>query len=191
MPSEIGNQSVRGSGGAAPGARIESEAPNQLIVVTFEDASQAQGLYEALVDLDKKKVVHLEDAVFVSKNADGELAVDEIKHNEKRSGAVKGAVLGTLVGVMLGGPLLGLAGGAVVGRMIGKRMDLGIDNGTVQSISQDLENGHTALFILGSARHAPSVLEAFSKYHGKIVQTTVDTAVQERLQNALDSENAK
>ncbi len=190
MPSELGNQSVRGSGGAAPVPGVPIEAAGQLIVVTFADAAQAEGLYEELSSLDKKDVVKLEDAVFVAKGEDGKFKVDEKVHHEKRTGMGKGAVLGLLIGWMLGGPVLGLAGGAVVGRMVGKRMDLGIDEGTIKSIAADLQQGQTALFILGSARHRPTVIEAFKQFDGKIVQSTLDEDVQKQLQAALDSASA-
>lgn len=191
MPSELSNYSVRSSGGAAPSSYVgEGDGSGQLVVVTFEDASQAENLYADLEDLAKKKVLFLEDAVFVTKDADGKYKVDEKVHHEKRSGMVKGAALGTFVGWMLGGPILGLAGGAIVGRLVGKRMDLGVDKGTIQDVADDLEQGHTALFILGAARHAPTVIDVFKKYNGKIVQTTVDDAAKARLQDALDEENS-
>ncbi|HRQ40298.1 MAG TPA: DUF1269 domain-containing protein [Chloroflexota bacterium] len=189
MPSELSNQTGRAGSATGVGAQMQEGAISRLIVVTFADSAQAEGLYEALVALDKQKVVNLEDAVFVSRNAEGKLAVDERVHNEKRSGTVKGAVLGTLIGFMLGGPVLGLAGGAVVGRLIGKRMDLGIDEGTIQSVSAAVDEGQTALFIMGSARHAPSVVEAFRKFHGTIIETTVEPDARARLQRALDEEN--
>lgn len=188
MPSEIGNQSVRASGGATTGGHMEEGAPSRLVVMTFEDESQAEGLYKALKELHEKKIVNLEDAVFVHKGDDGKYKVDEKKHHEKRSGTAKGAVFGTLIGWMLGGPVLGLAGGAIVGRMIGKRMDLGIDQGTIDNISEDLENGHTALFIMASARQAAPVVDAFKQFHGKIIEATVEEDVQAKLQAALDSE---
>ncbi|MCB8983982.1 MAG: DUF1269 domain-containing protein [Ardenticatenaceae bacterium] len=187
MPSDLSNQAVRGSGGSSPGASINQEKASQLIVVTFADPSQAQGMYEALVELDKKKLVDLKDAVFVTKDADGQYVVDEKFHNEKSTAMGKGAVFGALVGLAVGGPILGLAGGAVVGRFIGKRMDLGIDSGTIQSIANDLEQGHTALFILGYAKQAGVVRDVFGKFQGHIIETTLDTDVRDRLQRALDS----
>jgi len=190
MPSELSNYSVQSSGGAAPSSWVgEVEGSGQLVVVTFEDASQAESLYAELKELNKQKVIYLEDAVFVSKNEDGKLKVDETVHHEKRTGMVKGAALGTFIGWMLGGPILGLAGGAVVGRLIGKRVDLGVDKGTIQDVADDLEQGHTALFIVGTARHAPTVIDVFKKYNGKIVQTTIDDKTKARLQNALDEDN--
>ncbi len=50
-------------------------------------------------------------------------------------------------------------------------MDLGVDKETIQSVADDLEQGHTALFIIGEARHAPTVIDVFKKFDGKIVQT--------------------
>jgi len=189
MPSEISNQPLGTASGASAGISVSEEQASQLIVVTFADASQAEEMYDALVALDKKDLVSLKDAVFVSKNAEGEYEIDEKVHKEKKTGTGKGAVLGVLVGLALGGPILGLAGGAVVGRLIGKRMDLGIDAGTIHAIANDLEQGHTALFILGYSKYSGVVLDTFRKFQGHIVETTLDTDVRNRLQRALDSES--
>jgi uncharacterized membrane protein len=186
MPSELADQGIRRAGGDA--IPQSEEQASQLVVVTFTDPAQAQGMYEALVELDKKKVIELKDAVFVRKNAHGAFEIDEKVHREARTGMGKGAVLGVLVGFMLGGPVLGMAGGAVVGRFIGKRLDLGIDSGTIQTIANDLEQGETALFMFGYARHQASVRDAFRQFSGKIVETSLDPDVRDRLQRALDSE---
>jgi uncharacterized membrane protein len=187
MPSEIGNQSVRSAGGEGSSTFISEEAVSQLIVVSFDDDAQAEGLYADLVALDKKKVVRLDDAVFVKKDEAGKFTIDEKFHHEKRSGTFKGAGVGVIVGLIIGGPVLGLAGGAIVGRMIGKHTDLGIDDGTIKSVAEELHNGRTALFILGAAKHQPTVVDTFAKYNGKIIQTSIDTDAQAKLQKALDT----
>jgi uncharacterized membrane protein len=188
MPSELTNQTARSSGVSAPEMPMGDKAVSQIIVVTFADESQAEGLYEALKELNKKKVIKLEDAVFVTKNEEGKPSVHEKMHHEKRSGTAKGAILGAMVGIMLGGPVLGLAGGAIAGRIIGKHMDLGIDKGTIQSVTNDLEQGHTALFIMGYTNNTKAVVNAFSQFNGKIVSSTVDPDAQERLEKALQED---
>lgn len=187
----MADESYQSLGDETAGFHYKKQEEKQLVVVTFEDADQAQGLYEALVEMDKKKTVNLSDAVFVSKNEAGEFEVDQKMHHEKKTGTVRGAFAGTLVGLVLGGPILGLAGGALVGRLIAKKMDLGVDEGTIQSIANDLENGHTALFIYGTAQHAGTVIDTFKRFHGKIISTTIDPEKAERLQKALDQENSE
>lgn len=183
------NPNDQNLGDETVGFHFGKSEESQLIVVTFEDATQAQGLYEELASLDKKKIIKLSDAVFVSKNDDGEYEVDEKKHHEKKTGTFRGGFSGLLVGLVLGGPIIGLAGGALIGRLIGKKMDLGVDQGTIDSIAADLDSGHTALFIYGTAQHAATVIDAFKKFQGKIISTTVDEEMQERLQKALDQES--
>ena len=171
------------------GFHYEQGKASQLIVVTFEDAAQAESLYEELVKLNKQKVISLKDAVFVTKNDAGELSVDEKVHHEKRSGTLGGAFAGSLIGLALGGPILGLAGGAIIGRLAAKKVDLGVDKGTIQSVSDSLDAGHTALFIYGNAQHTSTIIEAFKHVNGQIISTTLDTDAQEQLQKALDAEN--
>ncbi len=175
--------------------RANNEAPehsenhDQLVVVLFDDTTQAEEMNKALEGLVESKVLHLSDVVIVSRNAEGELEVNQTVHNEKRSGTTKGAVFGTIIGVIVGGPVLGLAGGAAIGRWIGKHTDLGIDNATIESISNALNNGQSALFAMGSAKMPGPVKEVFSKFDGTIVQTTLDTEATEQLQKALDSDS--
>ena len=171
------------------GFHYEKGVDSQLIVVTFEDANQAESLYEELVKLNKEKTINLRDAVFVTKNDAGELTIDEKVHHEKRSGTLGGAFAGGLIGLVLGGPILGLAGGAIIGRLAARKVDLGVDKGTIQSISDSLDAGHTALFIYGNAQHASTIIKAFKHVKGQIISTTLDTDAQEQLQKALDAEN--
>lgn len=187
MPSEIGNQSVRSAGGEGGNTFVTAEAVSQLIVVSFADEAQAEGLYTDLVALNKKGVIRLEDAIFVNKHDDGSYKIDEKFHHEKRTGMLKGAGVGVVVGLIVGGPILGLVGGAVAGRIIGNHTDLGIDEGTVKSVAEELDSGRTALFILGAAKYVPTVVETFEKYNGKIIQTTIDSEAQAKLQKALDT----
>lgn len=187
MPSEIGNQSVRSAGGEASNVFITEEAVSQLIVVSFADSAQAEGLYSDLLALNEKGVIRLEDAVFVKKDAKGKYKVDEKFHHEKRTGMLKGAGVGVVVGLIVGGPVLGLVGGAIAGRFIGKHTDLGIDDGTVKSVAEELDSGRTALFVLGATKHVPTVIETFEKYEGKVIQTTVDSDAQAKLQKALEA----
>jgi uncharacterized membrane protein len=179
--SNLGDETV--------GFHFEQSPPSQLIVVTFDDEDQAQGLHDELIKLDKQKIIQLKDTVFVIKNEDGELEKHETAHHEKRTGTISGGVIGGVIGIVLGGPIIGLAGGSVIGRWIGKKMDLGVDEGTIQSISDDLNEGQIALFILGSAEHAATIIETFRHYHGTIVSTTLDTEMHDRLQKALDADN--
>jgi uncharacterized membrane protein len=68
-------------------------------------------------------------------------------------------------------------------------VDLGVDKGTVQSISDSLDAGHTALFIYGNTQHKSTIIEAFKHVNGQIISTTLDTDAQEQLQKALDAES--
>jgi uncharacterized membrane protein len=187
------SQSVRASaaGSLSGGELASKETPSYLVVVTFADAAQAQGLYEALVELDKQKLADLQDAIFVSGDEHGDFKINELVYNEKRKGTRRGAILGALAGLVVGGPILGLAGGSIIGRLIGKRMDLGIDSGTIESITHDLERGHSALFILGYSENRRIVVETFRKFQGRIVETTVGEEMREALQRALESEPAE
>lgn len=169
--------------------RQREEKVSQLVVVTFEDTAVATDMLDALENLAKQDLLNLEDAVVVSKNAEGKLDVVQTKHREKRTGTSRGAILGVMVGTIFGGPLVGLLGGTLIGRYVGKKMDLGVDDNLVESVANDLKEGNSALFLLGSAPHRAPLRAVFEQFHGTIYESTLDEDAREQLQKALDSES--
>ena len=94
-----------------------------IAVVTFQDTEGAGKLLDMLKDLEKQKLVELDDAVIVVKDVDGEVKVKETKDLTKAKGAAKGGTLGLVVGLMLGGPIGGVLLGAGAGALASRKVD--------------------------------------------------------------------
>jgi uncharacterized membrane protein len=93
-------------------------------------------------------------------------------------------MLGLLMGMIffpLGGLVLGLAGGALVGRM----MHLGVDGKFVKDVEAELQPGTSALFILTSNANPTATLAILRNYKGKVLQTTLDSELEESLKKSL------
>ena len=154
-----------------------------LIVLTFGDTEQAGQAFLALREAQSNGYAKIDDSAVIVKNADGKV---EVK-NQMDTGVKWGAVGGSALGLMLAGiffPLAGLALGAVAGGLLGKMANLGIDKQFVKEVTEKLQPGSSALFVIGSGN--PDVIAAALRpFEGTVYQTNVSTEALEALQDAL------
>ena len=158
---------------------------SNLVVLVFDDEQQAYDALATMRRLEHAGAVSLDDTAVISKDATGKIEVKNQVSNATKTGAVVGGVLGLLMTFMF--PVAGLTIGALSGAGIGAVLDKGVDRGFVKEVSQALEPGRSALFLLiGSAQ--PAVLDALKPYSGKVYQSTLPPDLEERLEKALAPE---
>jgi uncharacterized membrane protein len=157
---------------------------SNLIVLTFDNPEEAEKVHQALKDGKKQGILDIDDAAIVEKDQQGKVHVkNQISHGTWTATGV-GGLLGLLIGTIffpLGGLVLGLAGGALVGRM----MHLGVDGKFVKDVEAELQPGGSALFILTSHENPTGVMAILREFHGKVLQTTLDSDVEESLKRSL------
>ena len=157
---------------------------SQLVVLTFDDMETAEEVHQSLVKAKNQGLVTIDDAAVVVKDEDGKVKVDnQVARGTWISTAVGGG-LGLLIGAIffpLGGLVLGLAGGALVA----KAMDLGVDGKFVDEVSDKIQPGTSALFILAEDAHADAILAILRQYEGHVLQTTLDADAEEAIKKAL------
>src|SRR4029077_2145254 len=98
-----------------------------LIVIGYNELHKAEEVRLTLVKLQKDYLIDLEDAVAVTKDANGKIKLHQ-PVNLTAAGAVSGGFWGTLIGLIFLNPLLGLAIGASAGAVTGALSDLGIND---------------------------------------------------------------
>jgi uncharacterized membrane protein len=154
-----------------------------LVVLIFDDMEQAGQAFHALRKAGSDGYVKIDDSAVIVKNADGKV---EVK-NQMDTGVKWGAVGGGALGLMLAGiffPLAGLALGALAGGLLGKMAHLGVDKQFVKEVTEKLQPGSSALFIIGSGN--PDVIAAnLRPFHGTVYHTNVSEDALEALQDAL------
>ena len=150
-----------------------------IAVVTFQDTEGAGKLLDMLKDLEKQKLVELDDAVVVVKGADGEVKVKETKDLTKAKGAAKGGTLGLVVGLMLGGPIGGVLLGAAAGALASRKVDLGIPKGKIDLLVQEMVDGSSALFVQGTSKREGVMRAAMLQTNGTLheLELTEDAVV--------------
>jgi uncharacterized membrane protein len=160
---------------------------SDLIVVAFDDEATAFEMRAALVKMQKEYLLEMEDAVVVTKSADGKVALHQAM-NMTAAGAMGGGMWGALIGLLFLNPLLGAAVGAGAGALSGKLTDIGINDQFMKDIGGTLKDGGAAVCVLVRKMTGDKVLAGLSAFKdkGRVLQTSLTTEQEDRLKDALE-----
>ncbi|MDT7043727.1 DUF1269 domain-containing protein [Candidatus Nitronereus thalassa] len=169
-----------------------------LVVVSFLSETKAHEVRQKLVELEKKYLVSLEDAVVVVRNKEGKIAVNQ-QYNLVASGAIEGTFFGTLWGLLLGllffNPLVGLAAGSVTGAALGGTAgwlsDIGIDDDFIKQLGQTIQPSSSALFLLIKDITPDKVVEELQSLdlEGKVLHTSLSIDDEAKLKELLQAKS--
>jgi uncharacterized membrane protein len=145
---------------------------SELIVAGFKGEFTAD---EVLLDLLKMKQIHLIDldyAVVAARRDDGTIRVS---HNNVVVHADATAVgqWGTL---LFGGPvgyIIGALIGAVIGETVKGLKKIGIQDDLIKDVSETLEPGSSAIFILVRKSLSDKVVEELKNFKAKLLRTSL------------------
>jgi uncharacterized membrane protein len=168
-----------------------------LIAVSYPEEKRASEVLDTLRKLQSEYLIDLEDAVIVTKNADGKLRLHQ-SLNLTAAGAVDGAFWGFLIGLIFTLPFpfmapvmwLGISAatagvGAATGAVTGHFSDYGIDDQFVKQLSQSMQTNGSALFILARASTPDKVLPELGKFGGTILRTSLSYDAEAQLRKAM------
>lgn len=156
---------------------------SDLVVMSFNSVEAAEAVRDTVRQLQKSGMITLSDAAVISKDADGKINVSSEVSRETKVGAGVGAVLGAVLGFAfpIAGIVLGTAGGAAVGALVGN----GVDRKFVEDVQNSLTPGSSALFLVIRSGDAAALRGALEPHQGTLIQTTLDTSLEEQLRDAL------
>lgn len=120
---------------------------SSLVVLAFDEMDGAEQMRDKLYDFQKRELITLEDAAVVVRNENGRAKVKQA-HSLVGAGALGGAFWGMLIGLLFFAPWLGLIAGAAGGALSGKLGDIGIDDSFIKEVSDAIQPGQSALFLL-------------------------------------------
>jgi uncharacterized membrane protein len=92
---------------------------------------------------------------------------------------------GALIGLLFLNPLAGAAVGAAAGAVSGRLTDVGINDAFMKEVSQSLQGGEAALFLLIRKMTADRVMDGLQGMGGKIMRTSFDETKEATLREAL------
>jgi uncharacterized membrane protein len=162
---------------------------SDLVAVAYDSESTAREVLDTLRRLQTEHVVELEDAVVVTKNDEGKIKLHQ-SFSPAGAGAAGGALWGGLIGLIFLAPLLGAAIGAAAGGAAGALTDVGVDDKFMKELGQKLEPGSAALIVLVRRSTPDKVLPEIQKYGGHVLQSSLSSEAEERLEAALTHRDA-
>jgi len=164
---------------------------SDLIAITYKGQKAFDALNK-LAELQKMKLIELEDAAVATMNEQGKVKVKQTLEKQRTGAAATGGFFwGFLIGLIFGGPLFWGLFTALLAGLIGKKTDIGIDNQFMKEVGDSLEPGDSALFLLVIDITADKVLPEMEKFGGTVYQTSLSEEAEENLQKALTHEHVK
>jgi uncharacterized membrane protein len=157
---------------------------SHLIVIVYPTESKAEEVRQTLLGLQKEYVIKLGDAVIATKTDAGKIKLNQLI-NTTTTGAVSGSFWGLLVGVLFLNPLLGVAAGAASGALGGALTDVGISDAFMKDLSDSIQPGNAALFLLIEEMTADKVLKQVQGFGGVVLRTSLDETKEQVLRDAL------
>jgi uncharacterized membrane protein len=123
-----------------------SEVPVQLIVAAFQDEKAAKQALNALKDAQREKLIKINNAAVLHKDAKGRLHIKETADMGGGKGAALGGVAGAAIGLIAGPVLLVPAAvGALVGGLSAKLRDSGFSDARLKALGARLTPGSSAI----------------------------------------------
>lgn len=162
----------------------EDSPVSTLIAIDYPDVATAETVRDKLFQLQKQQLITLQDAVVVEHRQDGKIKLHQSR-GTTGVGALWGGLWGGLIGLIFFMPLVGMALGAGVGAATGAMTDLGIDDGFMKELSEKLQPGTAALFLLVDDATEDKVLPEVAQYGGQIVRTSLSNESEQQLKDAL------
>lgn len=160
---------------------------SDLIVVAFDNETGAENMRDALVGMQKRHLVTLEDAAVVVRKHDGKVKVKQAV-NLVGEGALGGAFWGMLIGIIFWMPWLGAVIGALSGAISGHFSDIGVDDGFIKEVGDTIEPGHSALFLFVKEATPDKMVDELKQYKGKILQTSLSAEDEAKLKETFGVE---
>lgn len=135
-----------------------------LTVWKFNTPHGAAEAAQTLERLARQDLINVHDAATVSWEPGQKKPKTKQLHSTTGAGAMGGAFWGMLFGLIFFVPLLGAAIGAASGALAGSLTDVGIDDGFINKVRDQVTPGTSALFLMSSDAIVDKVKDEFSSH---------------------------
>jgi uncharacterized membrane protein len=156
-----------------------------LSVWKFDSAAGADNAITTLESLAKQQLITVHDAATVSWADGAKKPKTRQLNNLAAAGALGGMFWGMLFGLIFFIPLLGAAIGAAAGALSGSLTDVGIDDGFIKQVRDQVTPGTSALFVMTSDAVMDKVQEAFAGQKPELITTNLSNEQENALRSVF------
>jgi uncharacterized membrane protein len=160
-----------------------------LTVWKFNTPQGAEEASRTLQNLAKEDVITIHDAATVSWEEGKKKPKTNQLASTSGAGALGGSFWGLLFGLIFFVPLLGAAIGAATGALAGSLNDVGIDDGFINKVRDQITPGTSALFVMTSDAVVDKVRDAFAGHEpDDLIFTNLSDEQEAALRHVFDNE---
>lgn len=157
----------------------------EMIVLAFDSEEKADEVLNSIKSVQHQGYMRLEDTVVVRKDTAGEVHARNAVDQTTKEGMTAGGLIGLFVGALFGGPIGMMLVGGLAGGAVGALMNRGVDNNFIKDVSESIQPGTSALFIVVRSAQTDVALAALRQYEGKVLHTTLTEDAEKSLQRSL------
>jgi uncharacterized membrane protein len=151
----------------------------------FDSATGAEFALSLLERLQREELLQINDAAYVFWPEGRKKPKTQQLHSMTGVGALGGSFWGLLFGLIFFVPLLGMAVGAAMGALTGSMSDVGIDDGFIRKVRDNITPGTSALFVMTSNVVADKVLDEFRSTGASLISTNLTNEQEARLREVF------
>ena len=160
-----------------------SDNPMQLIVAAFQDEGTAKAALKELKQAQKDKVIKIENAAVLRRDAKGKLHIKETHDMGGGKGAALGGVGGAAIGLIAGTALAGPAiFGALIGGLVAKLRDSGFSDKRLESLGESLKPGSSAIVAVVEHTWVAKVEEALAEAEADVMTAEIQADIAAQLE---------
>ena len=157
----------------------------------FGTAGGADNALTTLERLQKEELIKVLDGAVVTWPEGAKKPKTRQLHSTAGAGAMGGAFWGFLFGLLFFVPLLGMAMGAAMGALTGSMADVGIDDGFIKRVRDEITPGSSALFLMSTGGVQDKVAEEMRSQmdHAELIHTNLSNEQEAKLREAFAEES--
>jgi len=157
---------------------------SNLIVLTFDNPDEAGKVLATMHSAQSHDFISLDDSAVVVRDEDGKVHVKNEMDRGVKIGAVGGGFLGLLLASIFF-PIAGIVIGAVAGGLVGASLDLGVDKKFVKEVTEELQPGTSAIFLVVRDANPDVAVAALKPYKGTVRYASLDPDEEKELRRIL------
>jgi uncharacterized membrane protein len=150
------------------------QAPVELLVAAWPEATAAGAALEELRVAKKEHLIGIVQAATVVVDADGKLRITDTKDMGPGKGAVVGGLLGAGLGLITGGVGWLLLGGGAIGALAAKARDGGLSDVRLRELGQRMTPNSSAIVAVVELTWVADVEREFASVGADVVRESVE-----------------